>query len=75
MTCLHSTCDVNSVSKKEIREDVFFHHMKIMTEELSDTKSKGRELANKDLSKATGFYMWYGTLSEARAGFMSSKQV
>ena len=37
--------------QKEIIEDVFIHHMKIMTEEYSDKKSKERELANKDLSR------------------------
>ena len=56
------------VSKEKIKEQIFYHHLKHMKEELGILKEKGKELVKVDIRKPQE-YLASCSLAEARIAF------
>ena len=52
---LPNICKVN-VTKKEVQENIFYHHMKCLKEELRRLEVKGAELYNADITKPQKYF-------------------
>ena len=56
------------VTKEKIKEQIFYHHLEHMKEELGSLKQKGKELLKVDIRKPQE-YLGSCSLAEARMGF------
>ena len=56
------------ITREKILEQVFYHHLKQIKEELSSLKEKGKELVKVDIRKPQE-YLASGSLTEARMAF------